>query len=71
MGCSALNSHLCLLLHVKPSPDCVCGASIESPKHYFLQCPRYTGIRNELKTEITNVTDCNISTILFGDPDLS
>ena len=54
-------------MHLIPSSDCNCGAAFESPKHQFLQCPLYAGIREELITNVNVVTDCNIILILFGD----
>ena len=71
MGCSALNSHLSLILHVKDNPGCVCGAGIESPTHFFLQCPLYQGPRISLINTIKKYTDCNINTILFRDKNLT
>ena len=43
MGCSLLNSHLSKILHVIEDPSCKCGFNIESPRHYFLECPIYAG----------------------------
>ena len=48
MGCSGLNSHLTLMLHVKNNSSCLCGFNIETPKHYFLNCPLYAGPRQKL-----------------------
>ena len=72
MGCSGLNSHLhvCLMLHVTDDPSCVCGAEIESPKHYFLYCPRYIGQRNKLINSLMRCTPVNINIILFGNNDV-
>ena len=66
MRCSPLKSHLCLLMHVIPEANCECGALIESPRHFFLECPFYTGSRNKMIRKIENVTDCDINIILFG-----
>ena len=71
MGCSALNSHLFYFLRVIDSPQCRCGFHLESPSHFFLHCPNYAVQRVELLNVITNITDCNINTILFGDKDCS
>ena len=71
MGCSNLNSHLTLMLHVKNDSSCRCGFNIESPKHYFLNCPLYAGPRQKLVNKISRLTDCNINVILFGDKNLS
>ena len=45
MGCSALNGHLSMLLHVKDNPKCECGFAVETPRHYFIDCPLYAGPR--------------------------
>ena len=71
MGCSPLRSHLCLLMHVIDNSNCDCGCEIESPRHYFLECPIHNGPRNFMIRSIENVTDCNINTILFGNKKLS
>ena len=71
MGCSPLRSHLCFLMHVIPDPSCECGALIESPKHYFMKCPLYTGSRDKMMRKIEQVTDYNINIILFGNKELS
>ena len=71
MGCSLLNGHLSLILHVKDDPNCVCGLVVEKPKHYFLECPLYAGPRVDLITEIARITDCNVNILLFGDNTLS
>ena len=70
MGCSSLNSHLCLILHVKDNSGCVCGANLESPGHFFLHCPLYDGLRQSLIDSIERYTACNINIILFGDKNL-
>ena len=71
MGCSNLNSHLSLIIHVKDSPACSCGFPVESPKHYFLNCPLHARPRAKLLRSISEFTDCNINVILFGDRNLS
>ena len=71
MGCSNLNSHLSLIIHVKDSPACSCGFPVESPKHYFLDCPLYAWPRAELLRTICEITDCNINILLFGDRTLN
>ena len=71
MGCSALNSHLSLILHVQDNPGCASGKKIESPSHFFLHCPFYHGQRKKLVNNIRKYTDCNINVILFGDKNLT
>ena len=71
MGCSPLNSHMSIIMHIKDNPSCICGANIESPAHYFLQCPLYAGPRISLLENINRLTNCNINIILFGDKNLT
>ena len=70
MGCSLLNGHLSKMLHVIEDPKCECGFPIESLRHYFLECPRYTGPKTKLLDAINLVSDCNINIILFGNKNL-
>ena len=69
MGCSALNGHLYYFLRVINSPQCSCGFHLESPSHFFLFCPNYALQRIDMLSEITDITDCSINTILFGSKD--
>ena len=64
---------MALRLHVINNSRCLCGSAIESPKHYFLECPIYAGPRQNLITTINNLTACNINIniLLFGDKELS
>ena len=71
MGCSLLNGHISLLMHLSDDPSCRCGFAVESPKHYFLEYPDYAGPRDTLMTSVNNVTECNINVLLFGKKDLS
>ena len=71
MGCSSLNAHLSLILHVKDDCRCACGHSVESPKHYFLECPLHAGPRADLMQTINEITDCNINILLFGNKELN
>ena len=71
MGCSSLNAHLCLILHVIDSPKCACGNNLESPGHFFLECPLYAGPRAKLVENVRNITDCNINMLLFGKKNLN
>ena len=67
MGCSLLNGHLSKILHVIDDPGCRCGFHIESPSHFFLNCPLYAGQRIILIQKITEVSVCNINIIFFGN----
>ena len=66
MGCSQLNSDL-HRIGVVESPSCSCGADIENIYHFFFQCSKYVLLRNELQSEITNLGNFNLNTILFGN----
>lgn len=70
-GCSKLNAHLCNNLHVIDDESCSCGHFREDPFHFFMECPRYVALRNELFTKVVQYSNFNISTLLYGDPDLS
>ena len=65
MGCSKLNSHL-FQHHVIDSSACSCGNPHEDPFHYFLECPRYTVLRDIMINAISAITPCTIRTILYG-----
>ena len=58
-------------MHVIDNPNCTCGNIIESPKHFFLKCPLYAGPRVNLIQEVSNITDCTVNKLLFGDNNLS
>ena len=60
-------------MHIIDNPKCLCGSAIESPKHYFQECPRYVGPRQILYTKISEITafQININTLLFGHKELS
>ena len=53
-------------------PLCMCG-QVESNTHYFLTCPRYTGMRDEMVTSISQITNLTITTdvLLFGTDEVS
>ncbi len=67
---SGLNQHL-YTKHIIGSPLCPCG-EVEDNEHFFLKCPRFALIRNEM---VDIVVRCygNISTslLLNGNPNLS
>ena len=67
MGCSKLKADLFYKLHVIDNCTCACGYHIENASHYFLSCPQYHDIRQDLIATISNITRINIKTILFGD----
>ena len=67
--CSSLNHHL-YVKKIVQSPLCTCG-SVESTEHFFLQCPNYVNIRNQLNLTINDITRVSLRTILYGDESLS
>ena len=73
IGCSGLNSHLCLNLHVIESPQCICGHINENPEHYIFDCRLFTEQRNELNQTLSKFEGhiIDIDDILYGCPDLS
>ncbi len=70
MGCSELNDDL-YRIGVVNSPACSCGARRENQFHFFMTCPKYVNIRQQLHSEIIKVARFSIGTILYGDKELS
>lgn len=70
MGCSKLNDHL-FNNYLIDSPSCLCGFHIENPVHYFLHCPNYTALRNEMIHMIAPLSPISIRTLLFGNAELN
>ncbi len=66
--CSSLNYDL-YQKNIMDSPLCRCG-SIENRQHYFLNCPFYHDIRQDLFQTITNIPDANLQLLINGDIDL-
>ena len=66
LECSSLNSHF-YKKKIVESPQCSCGAA-ETSKHYLLNCPNYTILRNQV---LNNYLHMPIKTLLSGDPQLS
>ena len=56
---------------MKDSPACNCGFPVESPKHYFLNCPLFARPRAELIRSVNEITDCNVNILLFGNKELN
>ena len=67
MQCSELLYHL-YQNHVADSPSCPCGV-IETPKHYFFDCPLHHIAKEELNTaELFRLQlTPTLNTVLFGD----
>ena len=70
IGCSKLNAHLCLNLHVIPLSTCQCGYEVEDPMHFYLHCPIFRVQREKMIRTITALTPPTLDTILFGNPNL-
>ena len=67
IGCSKLKADLFYKLHVIDNCTCSCGYRVEDASHYFLSCPQYNDLRQDLIAKISNLTKVTIKTILFGD----
>ena len=69
--CSSLNQHL-HKRNLVGNPYCICG-EVESNTHYLLTCPRYTHMRDEMVTSISQITNLTITTdvLLFGTDEVS
>ena len=48
LGCSKLNHHLKENLHLTDDSSCACNYPKEDVSHFFLFCPLYPNIRDEL-----------------------
>lgn len=64
---SNLNEHL-FVRNITDNKFCTCG-SVESTKHFFIDCPNYSALRS--RTISTLPFPYNIRKLLFGDPTLS
>ena len=51
---------------VKVSPLCRCGDSVETTKHYFLECALYAIERITLHNALSTTGSFNLQTILYG-----
>ena len=52
------------------TPECECGALFETTSHYFMSCPMYNDLRQQMKDELP--PDCwTVETLLNGDSTLS
>ena len=68
--CSSLNDDL-FRVNLIAYPACVCGYPIENSQHYFLNCPRYEPIREQMLNNIGNRDTINVKVLLNGDSRLS
>ena len=69
LNCSSLKHHL-FSKNIEDNPFCLCG-EVESTSHYFLYCPNYAVMRQELLTEIRTITQPNLKLLLYGDDNLT
>ena len=68
-SCSSLNQHL-VSKNIVQDKHCVCG-SIETTKHYLLECPRYTAARTEMLDTISRICTPNLNCLLVGNNQLN
>ena len=68
-SCSSLNHHL-FSKNIINDPYCLCG-SVETTKHYLLECQRHTAARTEMINKISRFCTPNLNCILLGDTELS
>ena len=66
LNCAPINSYL-FKIGVLDSPHCRCGYGIETTHHYFLECPLYAMERSALQTFMTQKSQFNLKSILYGD----
>ena len=70
MNSSSFNSHL-FLKNLVDSPNCTCGG-LETNSHFLLTCPRYTDVREQFLSPLSNLPiPMDINTLLFGSNLLS
>ena len=58
------------LVHLKPSPACICGHGFEDCIHFFLECPFYNENRAILLNKLKNYV-ITIELILAGNENLT
>ena len=68
-GCSKLNSDQ-FRSNLFHTPMCDCGTGIETAEHFFIKCPSFNQIRNELSNLIATHA-LKFENFLLGDPNLS
>ena len=71
IGCSKLQKDLFFNLHVSNNPHCSCGAPTEDAKHFFLHCPNYLDIREQLKQSMQGLMPVTVRNLLFGNSSFS
>ncbi|MCG8046167.1 MAG: reverse transcriptase domain-containing protein [Candidatus Thiodiazotropha endolucinida] len=67
--CSSLRQHL-FSKNISDSPRCECG-SVEDNHHFLLVCNKYTDLRRELFTIVSEKCQPTLNVLLYGDLSLS
>ena len=57
--------------NLRDNPGCKCGFQCANSHHYFLECPIYDNIRNNLLLVLQIYGNINLNVILYGSNDLS
>ena len=68
-SCSSLNQHL-FSKNIINDPYCLCG-SVQTTKHYLLECQSYSAARTEMINRISRYRMPNLNYLLFGDNHLN
>ena len=77
---SALNEHMFRHNFQCPSPMCACNTGVEDNAHFFLHCPLFVPMRNDLLGRLSHLPEMNLSNIdsqallnliLYGSPTLN
>ena len=69
LNCSRLKHHL-YNKNLIDDPLCECG-EVESTSHFFLYCPNYSIIRQQMITDVSRVTSPTLKVLLFGNDNLT
>ena len=68
MKCSSLKSDL-YNLNIIQDKKCDCSHAEESAHHFFLECPLYMDIRENLRENLNELNfTMTLQNLLFGDP---
>jgi hypothetical protein len=70
LECSSLNAHL-FVKNIVDSPECSCGANIESTTHYLLECQNFAEERDTLFEEINDFVALPTDILLYGSETLT
>ena len=67
-NCSSLKQHL-YSKNIITDPSCACG-SVESTKHFLLQCPQFNQARTKLIDTLSTICVPSLNVLLYGDNSL-